>query len=115
MGPEREVEAGVGLREAERALADVQPVGPVLTAGRLADAIVAALRRENKGVEVTDRGSYLRVTTQGTCRVSAAAVEAALGQPFHLPGDLECVMPSFRGTFRVTEAEAVWFAAKDAR
>jgi hypothetical protein len=35
-------------------------VGPVLAAGPVADAIVAAIRRENDGVEVTDRGSYLR-------------------------------------------------------
>jgi len=30
-------------------------VGPVLAAGPVAEAIIAAMRRENDGVEVTDR------------------------------------------------------------
>ena len=44
----------------------------------VADAIVAAIRRENAGVEVTDRGSYLRVLVPARCAVSRAAIEAAL-------------------------------------
>jgi len=83
-------------------------VGPVLAAGPVADAIVAAIRRENDGVEVTDRGSYLRVLVPSRCAVSRAAIESALSRPFRLPGDLEQVMPSFRGRFRVSEDQASW-------
>lgn len=91
-----------------RAGADSGAVGPVLSSGRVAAAIVAAIRDENPGVEVTDRGSYLRVLVPGRCRVSRAAIEAALGGPFRLPGDLERVMPSFRGSFQVDAEQASW-------
>jgi len=83
-------------------------VGPVLAAGPVADAIVAAIRRENDRVEVTDRGSYLRVLVPARCAVSRAAIESALSRPFRLPGDLEQVMPSFRGRFQVSEDQASW-------
>jgi hypothetical protein len=83
-------------------------VGPVLTAGPVADAIVAAIRRENERVEVTDRGSYLRVLVPARCAVSRAAIESALSRSFRLPGDLEQVMPSFRGRFQVSEDQASW-------
>lgn len=82
--------------------------GPVLAAGPVADAIVAAIRRENDRVEVTDRGSYLRVLVPARCAVSRAAIESALSRPFRLPGDLEQVMPSFRGRFQVSEDQASW-------
>ena len=90
----------------------VAAVGPVLMAGRVADAIVAAIQKENVGVQVTDRGSYLRVAVPGRCQVSRAAIEAALDQPhpFRLPGDLERVMPSFSGRFQVSEDAAAWVA-----
>jgi MmoB/DmpM family len=83
-------------------------VGPVLSAGAVADAIVTAIRQENTGVQVTDRGSYLRVLVPERCAVTRTAIEAALSRPFRLPGDLEQVMPSFRGRFRVSEEQASW-------
>jgi toluene monooxygenase system protein D len=83
-------------------------VGPVLTASELSQAIIAALKRLNPDVEVTDRGSYLRVHAIGRCRLTRAAVEHELGSPFRLPGDLEQVMTSFRGRLAVTEDEALW-------
>lgn len=83
-------------------------VGPVLAAGPVADAIVAAIRRENDRVEVTDRGSYLRVLVPVRCAVSRAAIESVLSRSFRLPGDLEQVMPSFRGRFHVSEEQASW-------
>ena len=85
-------------------------VGPVLSAGPVADAIVTAIRQENAQVQVTDRGSYLRVLVPDRCAVSRTAIEAALSRPFRLPGDLELVMPSFRGRFRVSEEQACWVA-----
>jgi len=90
---------------------DTVSVGPVLSSGRIADAIVAAIRDQHPDVMVTDRGSYLRVLVPGRCRVTGAAISAALGSPFRLPGDLERVMPSFSGRFQVSAVEASWSAA----
>lgn len=85
-------------------------VGPVLEAGEIADAIVAAIRALNTGVEVLDRGAYLRVSAPGRCEVTRPAIEAALGRTFRLPGDLEQVMPSFAGALEIDEDRAVWGA-----
>lgn len=89
---------------------DAAVVGPILAAGRVADAIIAAIRKENVGVRINDRGSYLRVLVPGGCRVSRAAIELELAQVFRLPSDLEQVMPSFAGRFQVSENEAAWIA-----
>ena len=85
-------------------------VGPVLQAGPQADAIVSALRASNTAVEVLDRGAYLRLLVPGVCRLTRAAVERETGKRFDLPSDLERIMPSFKGRFRVDESEAVWWA-----
>jgi len=87
-------------------------VGPVLEAGETARAVIAAIRELNEGVEVRDRGSYVRVLVRRRCRVTRDAIEHTLGRPFRLPGDLEIVMPSFKGVFRVTGDEAVWEAGR---
>jgi toluene monooxygenase system protein D len=82
--------------------------GPVLVPGDVCEAIVAALRALNEGVEVRHRGGYVRVSAPDRCRITRAAVEAELGRPFRLPTDLERVMPAFQGRFRVDESEAWW-------
>jgi hypothetical protein len=87
-------------------------VGPVLEAGAIADAVVAAIRGMNGDVVVEDRGSYVRVLSPDRCVVTRQAIEAALGRPFRLPADLECVMPSFKGVFTITSDEAVWTVGK---
>ena len=83
-------------------------VGPVLDAGEIADAIVVAVKSLNGSVVIEDRGSYLRVLCPDRCVLTRRAIEEALGRPFRLPGELECAMPSFKGSFRVTEDEAEW-------
>jgi toluene monooxygenase system protein D len=83
-------------------------VGPVLTACEDAAAVVRAIRSLNPEVEVRDRGSYLRVQAPRRCIVTRAAIERALGRTFQLPGDLEVLMPAFKGRFRVSEEEASW-------
>jgi len=85
-------------------------VGPVLLAGRVSDAIVAAIRTHNAGVRVSHRGSYLRVAVASRCEVRAQAVAELLGEPFRIPQDLERVMPSFRGRLHLTEELAAWEA-----
>jgi len=83
-------------------------VGPVLDAGEVGRAILAAIRALNEGVRVDDRGAYLRVLVAGACRVTRAAIEEKLGRSFRLPQDLEREMPSFKGRFSVDEEEARW-------
>ena len=83
-------------------------VGPVLEAGETADAVVAAIRHLNRDVVVQDRGAYLRILVPGRCVATRAAIEQALGRSFQLPGDLEHIMLSFKGVFRLTDDEATW-------
>lgn len=83
-------------------------VGPILQAGRVADAVLAALRALNAEVEAIDRGAYVRVLVPGRCRLTRAAVEDALGAPFRFPADLEAIMPSFQGHLRIDEDEVSW-------
>lgn len=85
-------------------------VGPVLQAGAMAEAIVAAIRELNPEVEVVDRGSYVRVLVPGRCRVTRALVERHAATGFRLPRDLEQVMSSFQGRFFVSPEEARWEA-----
>ncbi len=87
-------------------------VGPVLEVGDVANAIVTAIRKLNKGVVVLDRGSYLRVSVPMQCTLKRSAVEQALGRPFLLPGDLELCMPSFKGKLTINEEEAIWAFGK---
>jgi hypothetical protein len=83
-------------------------VGPVLIRGELLPALLAALRELNDGVELLDRGAYVRVSVDGSCRLLRVAVERHLGRPFHLPADLERAMASFTGRLSVDEDEARW-------
>jgi hypothetical protein len=83
-------------------------VGPVLEAGQEARAVVAAIRQLNSNVFVQDRGSYLRIGVPLRCVLRRATIEHALGRAFRFPGDLECLMLSFKGHFTMTEDEAVW-------
>ncbi len=85
-------------------------VGPVLLSGRLSDAIVTAIRQQNAGVRVTQRGSYLRISVPSRCEVRAEVVASLLGEPFRIPEDLERVMPSFRGRLVLSEELAAWEA-----
>jgi hypothetical protein len=83
-------------------------VGPVLESSELGLAVLSAIQSLNEGVRVQDRGSYLRVHATRRCVVTRQAIEAALGRPVKLPGDLELAMPSFRGTLKVDAERAVW-------
>ena len=83
-------------------------VGPVLQAGALTNAIVAAIRDLNSEVMVVDRGAYLRVLAPRSCIVTRASIEKHLGRPVRFPGELETVMSAFKGTISLTQDEAVW-------
>lgn len=87
-------------------------VGPVLVEGVETDAVIAAIRELNADVTVVDRGAYLRVEVPNRCVVTRAAIERGLGRPFVLPGDLERIMPSFKGALSVALDEAAWEARR---
>jgi len=87
-------------------------VGPVLEAGDVAQGVVAAIFELNPGTEIRNRGSYLRVLVPNRCFLTTEAVERALGRPFHLPGDLELIMPSFAGAMTIEEKSVVWEAGR---
>ena len=83
-------------------------VGPVLTAGAVAQALIEGIRELNRDVMVQDRGAYLRVLAPGRCVVTQAIVSEKLGRTFELPGDLEQIMSTFKGRFQVTGERAEW-------
>jgi hypothetical protein len=83
-------------------------VGPVLEAGDAAQAVVDAIRARHPDAQLLDRGSYWRVLVPGRCTVSRVAIEAHLGRAFVLPGDLERIMPSFKGQLRLSDDEVSW-------
>jgi len=84
------------------------PVGPVLEAGAAGRAVIAAIQQLNQDVVIQDRGSYYRVLVPGRCRVTREAIEKTLGSSFQLPGDLELIMPAFKGLLSMSDQEAVW-------
>jgi toluene monooxygenase system ferredoxin subunit len=87
-------------------------VGPVLLPSELGRAVLSAIRADNPGVQVQDRGAYLRVLASGRCAVTRRAIEQQLGQAVRLPADLELCMPSFKGRLRVDAERVIWEAGE---
>jgi hypothetical protein len=86
----------------------IDKVGPILQAGDVTSALLTAIRELNPDTVVQSRGSYWRVLAPGRCVLTREAAERSLGRSFMLPGDLEAVMPSFKGALSITDDEAVW-------
>ncbi|MHA4854563.1 MmoB/DmpM family protein [Rhodococcus sp. MSC1_016] len=75
------------------------PVGPVVQAGEIAEAVAEAAKVDNEGkrVEIRNRGSYVRIEVDGgECVLHRATIEEHLGRPFQMR-ELEVSMPSFVG------------------
>src|SRR5262245_46393585 len=89
---------------------EAEQVGPVLEAGVAADAVIAAIQALNTGVVVVERGAYRRVSAFRRCVVTREAIEKELGRAFQLPGDLEKIMPAFKGFFSVSAERAAWLS-----
>jgi toluene monooxygenase system protein D len=89
---------------------DVDLVGPVIRAGRLADSVIDAVAEDNpdSDVLVMDRDDYVRIHTRGTCRLTQASLQKWLGEPMQLAA-LEIEMPSFKGRMRTRTDEYLWF------
>ncbi len=83
-------------------------VGPVLDKSALGEAVRQVLETENPDVRFVDRGGYVRVLAADPCHLDPAAVSALIGAPFVLPGDLERVMPAFRGRLTLASGRATW-------
>src|SRR5580658_2891224 len=83
-------------------------VGPVLQAGTVANAIIAAIKDLNHDVMVVDRGAYVRVLVPQCCVVTRSAIEKHLGRPFRFPGELETVMSAFKGSLELNQDDAAW-------
>ena len=83
-------------------------VGPVLAAGKTADAVISAIHAENKGVSILSRGAYVRVRVPRRCVLTRARVEEELGETFELPGDLEAIMPAFVGRITIHSGSVEW-------
>ena len=73
-------------------------VGPVLSAGEIADAAIEAIYEDNpdKDVTVHDHQAYIRVETDTVCFIQRETMEAKLGRPFQMQ-ELETVLSSFAG------------------
>lgn len=96
----------------------LDPVGPVIQAGELAEAVAEATRIDNPGkrVDVRSRGSYVRIEVDGReCIIRRATVEQQLGRPFRMR-DLELSMPSFVGRIQTgPEQVRFWLDPKPVR
>ncbi|MGF1468875.1 MAG: MmoB/DmpM family protein [Sandaracinaceae bacterium] len=88
-------------------------VGPVIRSGELADAVIEAIYDDNPEREVTvlDRGDYVRISTDGECRLTKASLERHLGRSFPL-SHLEIEMPSFAGRMKTRGEEFLWYYEK---
>ena len=84
-------------------------VGPVLSAGEIADAAIDAIYQDNpdKDINVEDNHAYIRVETDNECTIRRETMEANLGRPFQMQ-ELETVLASFAGQIE-TSAEYMRF------
>jgi toluene monooxygenase system protein D len=73
-------------------------VGPVMRAGDLAQAVIAAAQIDNpdKEVFVDDRRAYIRIHTNHEMVLRRKTIEEELGRPFKM-NDLEVDLSSFAG------------------
>jgi toluene monooxygenase system protein D len=85
------------------------PVGPVLRMGDQIDDVIAAIREDNPGqeLEVTDRGSYVRVQGDGRVRVTQETLRHYLGADYEIRS-FGTMMSSFAGRVINTSEDIVW-------
>ena len=96
---------------AEAAEAESECVGPVLVAGPVTEAIIAAIQARNPAVTVTSRGSYYRVQAPERCTLLRSDAEEYLGHELVFPRDLELVLSSFTGSLTLSADGADWVSA----
>lgn len=88
-------------------------VGPIVRAGKLADAIVEAAEIDNPDREITvqDKLAYLRIFTETELILKRTTIEECLGENFEMQ-DLEIQMSSFAGRIETTTETARFYFNK---
>src|SRR5438552_17199706 len=84
-------------------------VGPVLRACDFATAVYEAIQIDNpdSDVQLSDRGSYLRIHTQGRCVLTRETLSAVLGQPTEL-SEIQPYLTSFSGRITTASDAVIW-------
>jgi toluene monooxygenase system protein D len=94
----------------------VKMVGPVIRGvdGELADAVAAAVERDNPGsaVLIDDQGGYVRINVERRCVLTRATLEEELGRPFPL-SHLEPALASFAGRVSTSDDQVVWYLERE--
>jgi toluene monooxygenase system protein D len=90
-------------------------VGPVLRMCAEVELVIQAIIDDNpdRQIEVIDRGSYVRVRTPGSMRLSLASLRRHLGASFEMR-QLEAMLSAFAGRIATTSDEIVWSLATGA-
>ncbi|WP_328498239.1 MmoB/DmpM family protein [Streptomyces sp. NBC_00414] len=87
-------------------------VGPVIRGidGDLAEAVAAAIERDNPGSEVVvdDQAGYVRISVPRRCVLTRDSLEEELGRAFPLSG-LEPALAAFAGRLKQTDDQLVWY------
>lgn len=86
-------------------------VGPVVTAGEFADAVLESMREDNPDKEfiVEQNAAYMRIKVEGECILRMATLERSLGRQVRT-GDLEMNMPSFAGFIQMAPDHVRFFS-----
>ena len=91
-------------------------VGPIIRGmdGELAEAVIAAVERDNPGSEVVvdDQGGYVRISTHKRCVLTRTTLEDELGRTFPL-SRLEPALASFAGRVSTSDDEYVWYLERE--
>lgn len=89
-------------------------VGPVLRMCEEVERVIQSIVEDNpdRGVEIVENGSYVRVQAPGRMRVTLASLRRNLGPSFEMR-QLEAMMPSFAGRIATTSDEVTWSLASE--
>jgi toluene monooxygenase system protein D len=88
-------------------------VGPVLSAGEIADAAIEAVYQDNPDPDiiVENHVAYIRVETDTECVIRRETMEACLGRPFQMH-ELETVLSSFAGQIETSTEHMRFYLVK---
>ncbi|MFC1680511.1 MmoB/DmpM family protein [Pseudomonadota bacterium] len=87
-------------------------VGPVIKNGEIGDAVLEAIREDNKGrrIEVEEHASYVRIKVEKECVIRFDTVSEMLGREA-TRSDIEANMPSLEGFIRVDSEKMTFLAS----
>ena len=87
-------------------------VGPVVTAGEMADAIMEGMREDNPDREiiVQEHASYVRIWAKDECVIRIETISRMLGRTVSI-GDIEMNMPSFAGFIETSQDRIRFYAS----